>query len=246
MTRGERIFRPPRRIASRAFHGASKRAQERGPYQRPPQGRDDEPDQPGRGPRAPRCARARRSAARRRAPLRDDRSRCFAFVHASWLTMGRHPGSGATPSVACRRLTASACVAVREAAPRTGRRRARSTALTWRSATSELRWTRTKSGAELVRERPQRLVDQVSAARGGHRHVLLVRGEVIDVLDRDQTQVLAESARRSGPAPALEPRPARDPERARLGETRAAWRIAVGQLSLTHGLQQVSRLPAVL
>ena len=47
-------------------------------------------------------------------------------------------------------------------------------------------------GRELDCQRPQRLVDQVAPAAVAHGDVLLARGEVQDVLDRDQAQLVAE------------------------------------------------------
>ena len=90
---------------------------------------------------------------------------------------------------------------------------------------------------ELERERAQGLVDEVAAAAVANRHVLLVRGEVVDVVDRYQPQVLAQPRTDLRPATS-EPGALRDPEQLRHGETsRLADRL--GELLATHGFQQV-------
>ena len=90
---------------------------------------------------------------------------------------------------------------------------------------------------ELERERAQGLVDEVAAAAVANRHVLLVRGEVVDVVDRYQPQVLAQPRTDLRPATS-EPGAFRDPEQLRHGETsRLADRL--GELLAAHGLQQV-------
>src|SRR5690606_21885277 len=48
---------------------------------------------------------------------------------------------------------------------------------------------------ELVLEALQRLVDHVLAAKMAHRHVLLLRAEVPDLLDGDQPELVADSRR---------------------------------------------------
>jgi hypothetical protein len=97
---------------------------------------------------------------------------------------------------------------------------------------------RTKSGANSVRERPQRLLDQPLAATVVDRHVLLPSGEIAHVLQGDHADPMTD-AHADLRAPAAELRLLGEAEQLRGGDTRGVPHRP-DQLLASHGLQQVA------
>src|SRR6187455_1990400 len=93
---------------------------------------------------------------------------------------------------------------------------------------------------EFLRERLERLVDQALAAAMLHRHVLLIGDEIVDVCDRNETQLLAE-ARADLLAPMLDACGFRDLHQPARRDARGMPQ-SVRELFLAYRLEQVTEI----